>query len=78
MALGGVDALVFTAGVGENSAELREEVCRGLECLSLRLDPAGTGRCGRRGPRGGRPGGRILALRTREDLHIAREAMRGG
>jgi acetate kinase len=75
--LGGVDSLVFTAGVGENSAPLRGEVCRGLECLGLRLDPernqalrpdadiaaAGTG-------------GRILILRTREDLHIARETLR--
>ncbi len=75
--LGGVDALVFTAGVGENSAELREEVCRGLGCLSLRLDP-GRNRSSRpdadlavEGP-----GGRILALHTREDLHIAREALR--
>jgi len=75
--LGGVDALVFTAGVGENAAELREEVCRGLDCLSLRLDPARN--------RDLRPdadlsaddsGGKILALHTREDLHIAREALR--
>lgn len=79
VALGGVDALVFTAGVGENSAELREEVCRGLECLSLRLDP-GRNRSLRPDAdlAADGPGGRILALRTREDLHIAREAMRGG
>lgn len=36
--LGGVDALVFTAGVGEHAAEVRESVCRGLECLGLQLD----------------------------------------
>jgi len=36
--LGGLDALVFTAGVGENSVEVRADVCAGLEFLGLRLD----------------------------------------
>ncbi|MDR1281363.1 MAG: acetate kinase [Opitutaceae bacterium] len=38
--LGGCDALVFTAGIGENNAWLREEVCAGLAALGLTLDPA--------------------------------------
>ena len=33
-----VDALVFTAGVGEHAAEVREGVCTGLECVGLHLD----------------------------------------
>jgi len=74
---GGVDALIFTAGVGEHAAGLREEVCRGLACLGLHLDPE---RNRTRRPDADlstdRPGGRILAIRTREDLHIAREAAR--
>jgi acetate kinase len=37
-AMGGLDALVFTGGIGENSAEVREEVCRDMEYLGLRLD----------------------------------------
>lgn len=37
--LGGADAVVFTAGVGENSAPLRAEVCAGLEWLGIELDP---------------------------------------
>lgn len=37
-ATGGVDALVFTAGVGEMSAYIRESVCRGLECLGIKMD----------------------------------------
>ena len=37
--LGGADAVVFTAGVGENSAPLRAEVCAGLEGLGIVLDP---------------------------------------
>ena len=36
--LGGVDALVFTAGVGENSPEVRAAACSGLEFLGLKLD----------------------------------------
>ncbi len=38
--LGGIDALVFTAGVGENSTEVRGAVCDQLAFLGLQLDPA--------------------------------------
>ena len=38
-ALGGLDCLVFTAGVGENSPETRERVCSDLEFLGIKLDP---------------------------------------
>lgn len=38
--LGGADAIVFTGGIGENSAVIREKVCRGLEPLGIALDPA--------------------------------------
>ena len=37
-ALGGLNALVFTAGIGENSPEIRERVCEGLEFLGISLD----------------------------------------
>ena len=36
--LGGIDALIFTAGIGENSAAVRSQVCDGLGCLGLCLD----------------------------------------
>jgi acetate kinase len=39
-ALGGLDTLVFTAGIGEHSAEVRSEICRGLDCPGIRLDPS--------------------------------------
>jgi acetate kinase len=39
-ALGGLDALVFTAGIGENSPMVRAAVCQGLEFLGIRLDTA--------------------------------------
>jgi len=36
--MGGADAIVFTGGIGENSAEIRAEICAGLEWAGLRLD----------------------------------------
>ena len=39
-AMGGLDALVFSAGIGEHSAEVRARISAGLEFLGLRLDPA--------------------------------------
>lgn len=36
--LGGADAVVFTGGIGENSAIVRERICAGLECIGLFLD----------------------------------------
>ncbi|MDX4951830.1 acetate/propionate family kinase [Delftia acidovorans] len=42
--LGGLDLLVFTAGVGEHSAEIRRRVCEGLGFLGLRLDTEANAR----------------------------------
>ncbi|MEJ2435241.1 MAG: acetate/propionate family kinase, partial [Pseudolabrys sp.] len=39
-ALGGVDTLVFTAGIGEHAAAVRAEICRNLEHLGIRIDQA--------------------------------------
>ena len=38
--MGGVDLIVFTGGVGENSRELRQTVCTGLEFMGVEFDPA--------------------------------------
>src|SRR5215218_10103569 len=38
-ALGGLDALVFTGGIGEHAAPVRERVCEGLGFIGIRLDP---------------------------------------
>jgi acetate kinase len=43
--LGGMDALVFTAGVGEHAASIRAAACRGLECLGLVLDADANEKC---------------------------------
>ena len=36
--MGGVDAIVFTAGVGENSVEMRQQICEGLEYMGVKMD----------------------------------------
>ncbi len=75
--LGGLDALIFTAGVGENSASLRAEVCRGLDCLGLRLDPDRNEACQPDGDIAvDESAGRILVLHTREEQRIAEETRR--
>ena len=72
--LGGVDALVFTAGVGEHAAEIRARVCENLGYLGLALDRTANDGC--------QPDadvalpastGRILVIATREDVTIVRE-----
>ncbi len=44
VALGGLDALVFTAGIGEHSASVRARICEGLGWLGMRLDVAANAR----------------------------------
>jgi acetate kinase len=75
--LGGVDGLVFTAGVGENSAQLRALVCENLGHLGLKLDSTANARCKPDADISGRASpGRILVIATREDLTIVRETKR--
>jgi acetate kinase len=75
--LGGLDALVFTGGIGENSVWLRAEVCRGLECLGVHLDATRNeeGRADDDVATADSPV-RVLLIHTREDYMIAREAKR--
>jgi len=75
--MGGVDALVFTGGVGEHAAEMRAAICAGLECLGLRLDStANASPEPDRDVAASDSPGRIFVLQTREDLVIARETRR--
>lgn len=43
--MGGVDAIVFTAGVGEHAWQIRRAICQGLDCLGVRLDPHKNENC---------------------------------
>jgi acetate kinase len=74
-ALGGLDALVFTAGIGENSAAIRERVCRDAAWLGVTLDEAAN-RAG--GPRISAKNSRVSAwvIPTNEELMIARHTQR--
>ncbi len=75
--LGGVDGFVFTAGVGENSAEIRERVCENLGFLGLALDRDANKNCRPDADIAARDSlGRILIIATREDLTIVRETRR--
>lgn len=74
--LGGVDALVFTGGIGEHAAAVRALACTGLSCLGLELDQRAneTARpdadVTARGSRG-----RILVIEAREDVEMLAEAL---
>ena len=74
-ALGGIDALVFTAGIGENSAAIRERVCRDAAWLGLQFD-AEANAAGK--PRISAAGSRVSAwvVPTNEELMIARHTQR--
>jgi acetate kinase len=69
--LGGLDGLVFTAGIGENSPEIRRRICEASAWLGLGLDAAANSRAD---PRISHPGSRVSAwvLATNEELMIAR------
>ena len=72
-AAGGIDALVFTAGIGEHSARVRAEACAGLGWMGITVDPArnaaGTSVIS---PEGARVA--VLVVPTNEELVIARAA----
>jgi len=69
-ALGGLDALVFTAGIGENAAPLRRRICEDARWLGVELDATANDRGG---PRLSPPGSRVSAwvIPTNEELMIA-------
>jgi acetate kinase len=73
--LGGVDGLVLTAGIGENSAEIRRRICEASAWLGLELDAEANAR---KGPRISRPGSKMSAwvIPTNEELMIARHTGR--
>ena len=74
-ALGGLDAVVFTGGIGENSRSLRERVCRDAAWLGVELDAAAN-KCN--GPRISTEKSRVSAwaIPTNEELMIARSTRR--
>jgi acetate kinase len=71
-ALDGLDALVFTGGVGERSAPVREEACRGLGFLGVSLDAQANARAtGDVDVTASGAAARTLVIEAREDVEIA-------
>jgi acetate kinase len=77
VALGGLDVLVFTGGIGEHAAEVREAVLARLAMLGLRLDPSANLGHGRTtAGRISEPGETIaMVVATDEELLIARDTV---
>ncbi len=82
-AMGGVDVIVFTGGVGENSPIVRTRVCAGLAFLGVEMDEASkkVNAAFNRGKRADTPhissgSTRVMVLETNEELVIARDTKR--
>lgn len=75
--MGALDAIVFTAGVGENGPQMRERICRGLEILGVRIDPRLNDFKGlQKGISTPESRVKVLVIPTNEELMIARETNR--
>ena len=81
--LGGADAIVFTGGIGENSARVRAAVCEGLVYMGVVLDADANARCSAKTAEGRvvdiaapRAPTRVLVVATDEERMIAREVVR--
>jgi acetate kinase len=78
VALGGLDAVAFAGGIGENSWQVRQEVCRGLEFLGLRLDDEKNRAPGSNdriiSSRDSKVA--VLVVYTNEEIIVARETVR--
>jgi acetate kinase len=77
--MGGAQAIVFTGGIGQNAAEVRAEICQGLEWFGVDLDPEANARI--HGQESGaitRPDCRlpVYVIPTNEELLIARDTVR--
>jgi acetate kinase len=74
-AMGGVDAVIFTAGIGENTTDIRRGACEGLEYMGIQIDPyrnsAVKGREAEVSTDESRV--KVLVVPTNEELAIARE-----
>lgn len=77
-AMGGINALVFTAGIGENSAQVRAMVCDGLEFLGIELDKRKNGQASGKEMIISRPaaGAAVLVVPTDEEKMIALDTLR--
>lgn len=75
--LGRLDALIFTAGIGEHDAEIRRCACSGLERLGLEIDGVRNNalESGIKEIQSAQAGARIVVIPTNEELEIARQTV---
>lgn len=75
--LGGLDTITFTAGVGENSAEVRSEVCARLGILGVKLDKEANKTRSKQARVISTPDSavKVLVVPTNEELAMARQAV---
>lgn len=71
-ALGGLDAVVFTGGIGENSGVVRKEICSGLEFMGINIDDKKNDK---NDVSVGKGGVHVLVIPTNEELAIARDTI---
>ena len=76
--MGGLEAIVFTAGIGENQASVRASVCEGLEDFGIRLDPSlnSAKQSGERTISAAGSKVQVLVVPTNEEQVVARETWR--
>ena len=75
-AMGGVDAVVFTAGVGENQIDMRKESCKGLEFLGIKIDDAKNNTRGKEAEISTDDSKvKVWVIPTDEEIVIARDTM---
>lgn len=76
-AMGGVDVIVFTGGVGENGPETREAICSDLEFMGVQLNPAANDKLRSKLTDISKPESKVkvLVVPTNEELVIARDTM---
>ena len=74
--MGGLDAIAFTAGIGENAPEVRRDVIKAIKVLGIELDPVENEKRGERMI--STPNSKVKAfiVPTNEEVMIAREVMR--
>lgn len=78
VAMGGVDAIVFTGGIGEHAAKVRSALCRGLSVLGAELDEAAnaSGSASERDVATAASRARLLVIATDEERAIAMDTAR--
>ena len=73
--LGGLDTLVFTGGIGENSPAIREKICSNLLHLGVRIDERKNNTCGGNGNISAKESHvKVIVVPANEELGIARQA----